>query len=456
MPSPTRTSTTVSEAPSGVRQKTIISLVFLICVSLVGMAWGIFPAGMILVALLGVFGVVSELERGRMVATESSSAKSAFLAQMSHELRTPMNAIIGMSSLLVDTELESEQREYAETIHTSAHALHTLLDDILHFSKLEAGKIELESIDFDVRRVVDETLDLFSVQAEGKRLELSSEVDGDVPRALLGDPGRLRQILLNLVGNAIKFTEQGGVHVTVQHVASLGAGGHRLRVAVADTGIGIPRDRLDTLFQPFVQADASTTRRFGGTGLGLAIVGQLVGQMGGQVGVMSTEGRGSTFHFTLDLAESHAPWSVDSVDRIAPIVPRDAGSGAGQRVLVVEDNPVNQRVAQRMLERAGYAARIASSGAEALDRLAEGGFELVLMDCQMPGMDGYQVTARIRERERATGAHVPIVALTANAMHEDRERCLAAGMDAYLSKPIEYDRLCATLAEWLGSARAAG
>ncbi len=446
-----------SDAPRGVRQKTIIALVFLICVSLVGMAWGIFPAGMLLVALLGVFGVVAELERGRQAAHESNSAKSMFLAQMSHELRTPMNAIIGMSSLLVDSELKSQQREYVETVHTAAHALNRLLDDILHFSKLEAGKVELESIDFELRRIVDETLDLFSIQAADRNIELRGEFDSGVPQRLRGDPGRLRQVLLNLVGNAVKFTDGGTVCVTVEHVTALDDMRHRLRISVVDSGIGMTKDRMKNLFRPFVQADASTTRRFGGTGLGLAIVGQLVELMDGEVGVLSTKGCGSTFHFTIELEESSSqePYCDKAKDEVSSVATPAPGSDHGQRVLIVEDNVVNQRVALRMLERAGYLVQIASSGFEALEVLELGGFDLVLMDCQMPEMDGYQTTARIRDLERTTGARVPIVALTANAMHEDRERCLAAGMDGYLSKPIEYHKLCSTLVECLKSKRAA-
>jgi PAS domain S-box-containing protein len=383
----------------------------------------------------------SELIARRAEAEAASRAKSEFLANMSHEIRTPMNGIIGMTDLALDAASEEERQEYMKIVKNSAESLLGILNDILDFSKIEANKLMLERVGFALHQAVSETLKTLGVRASEKGLELICDVADDVPEHVLGDPTRLRQVLINLIGNAIKFTAHGKVVVSLA-VETRTDTSVTLQIAVRDSGIGIPADKLDSIFEAFAQADASTTRQYGGTGLGLSISSRLVNLMGGQMSVDSEPGKGSTFQFTLILGLDNAP--------LAPLAAAPAPPPPHQSfldVLLVEDNPINQQLAIRLLEKWGHRVTLAVHGQEAVDRLCDGArYDLVLMDMQMPVLGGIEATRLIRAHEAAQGLpRVPIMAMTANAMQGDREACLAAGMDDYLSKPINQVELAAKL-----------
>ena len=384
-----------------------------------------------------------QVREARRVAVEASRLKSEFLANTSHEIRTPMNGILGMAELLEDTVLDEQQRQYLDAIRSSGEQLLSLVSGLLDFSKIEAGKMTIETVPFELREHVVSALKTLELQARRKGLEFTVDIDPSLPEELCGDPIRIRQVLLNLTQNAVKFTERGRVSVRIDAVPD-DPGSKKVRFTVEDTGVGIPPDKRDRIFQAFLQADGSTTRRYGGTGLGLAISSNLVRLMGGELELDSEVGRGSAFRFVLDLASEDAP------DERVESASFEAAVQRPLAILLAEDNPVNRLVATRILEKAGHRVVAVENGQEALDRLGDGEpVDLVLMDIQMPVMDGLEAVRSLRRRERDDGRRLPVIALTAHAMKEDAARCIEAGMDAYLTKPIRREELLAEISRVL-------
>jgi signal transduction histidine kinase/CheY-like chemotaxis protein len=391
----------------------------------------------------------SELQSSMNRAEAATRAKSEFLANMSHELRTPLNGILGMIEIALDSELTMDQREELETARECSNSLLGLVNDILDFSKIEADRMNLENVPFEPRELIGSCSRLLAPKAADRGLQFSSEITPEVPVHLLGDPLRLRQIVLNLLDNAVKYTSEGSVRLRLSSVPVRGANRTRLSIDVTDTGIGIPADKLTTIFDEFTQGDGSITRRYGGTGLGLAIAKRLVQMCNGRIWVESELGRGSAFHVEIDLDEIGPPGRLPEPRPTDPVAPPDpVPVAARRRILIVEDNVVNQQVVAGLLSKKGYDTTVVNHGGEALAALEAASFDLVLMDVQMPVLDGLDATRRIRLDER--WRNLPIVGLTAHAMAGDRERCIQAGMSDYLPKPVRGPALIETVKRYIG------
>ncbi len=389
-----------------------------------------------------------DLLKAKIAAEAANNAKTVFLANMSHEIRTPLNAVIAMLDLTLETDLTEEQKDNLKTAKEAADNLLILLNDILDISRVEAGKIRLENIVFDAWSVVQSIAKGFLVLANKKNIELTTNIHGEVPHALVGDPTRLRQVLMNLVNNAVKFTQDGKIDITVD-IDRAAKGETQLVFSVSDTGIGIAPAKQKMILSAFTQIDPSTTRKYGGAGLGLAIAQKLVSMMGGRLWVKSEEGAGSTFYFTAVFKNGPKAAGAFSQDE-KKVYTRLGGAGSFQRlpilnILLAEDNFLNQRIMVKILEKRGWLVTVVKDGNDVLEKMAGKDFDAVLMDIQMPNLDGLEAARQIRTREKVSGKYTPIVAITAHAMPEDERRCLAAGMDGYVAKPIDAAKVYETI-----------